>query len=326
MTRTSPPLRALRLLALSSLLLSLPAWSAPSPELQPETCSVEGLMDSIRRGLQSKSPAYRRYLRELLKESAVTLPEEQLRAAFERETEPLMVEHLAAALAAKTDRGESPGTLQLVAKRALGDADPAVRAAATRALRRTSAEEHTGDMYSRLVRDSSPQVRDEAATNLIEDNQFVYAGMHGPSTDLAVAAAAASSDPKVTARILGNISTAAIGAGSAGALHTLLDNDDAQVRASAATALGGVPASEMARARQTLGALYRAEQDVGVRTAILQSLARLGFQSAVPELRALRSVDPRLVAEVDAWIGALSTGLQEWSLLLREKQRLRQAR
>lgn len=331
MTRTFFLARALRPLVL--LLVPLTALAQGStaplstpPALQAEACSVEGLMDSIRRGLQSKSPAYQRYLRELLKESAVTLPEEQLRAAFERETEPVMVEHLAAALAARTDRGESPGALQVVAKRALGDADPAVRAASTRALRRTSAEEHTGDMYSRLVRDASPEVRMEAATNLIEDNQFVYAGFHGPASDTAVAAAAASSDSKVTARILGNISTAAISGESAGRIHALLGSDDAEVRASAVTALGGVPASEMARARQTLGALYRDETDVGVRTAILQAIARLGFAGAIPELRALRGVDPRLAPEVDAWIRALSTGLQEWSLLLREKQRLRQAR
>ncbi|WP_338865200.1 HEAT repeat domain-containing protein [Myxococcus stipitatus] len=324
MTRTPIRVRALCLLGLSFLLTPLVAF-AEHPSLQPETCSVEGLMDSIRRGLQSKSPAYRRYLRELLKESAVTLPEEQLRAAFERETEPLMVEHLAAALAAKTDRGESPSTMQVVAKRALDDADPAVRAAATRALRRTSAEEHTGDMYSRLVRDASPEVRMEAATNLIEDNRYVYAGYHGPASDTAVAAAAASSDAKVTARILGNISTAAISPESASTLHSLLGNESAEVRAGAATAMGGVPATEMAKARQTLGAMYRSETDVNVRTAILQSIARLGFASAVPELQSLRQVDTRLVPEVDAWIRALSTGLQEWSLLLREKQRLRQA-
>ncbi|WP_163870696.1 HEAT repeat domain-containing protein [Myxococcus eversor] len=325
MTRTFLLARALCLLTLSSLAHATET-PPPPPALQPETCSVEGLMDSIRRGLQSKSPAYRRYLRELLKESAVTLPEEQLRAAFERETEPVMVEHLAAALVAKTERGESPATLQLVGKRASTDADPAVRAASTRALRRTSAEEHTGDLYSRLVRDASPEVRMEAATNLIEDNQFVYAGLHGPVSDMAVAAAVASSDSKVTARILDNISTAAISKESAEQLHTLLGGDDAQVRAAAAKALGGVPAPEMSRARQTLVALYRGESDVGVRTAILQSLARLGFASAVPELTALRNVDPRLAPEVDAWVRALSTGLQEWSLILREKQRLQQAR
>ncbi|MCP3101539.1 HEAT repeat domain-containing protein [Myxococcus sp. K15C18031901] len=296
-----------------------------APEPRAQACSVEGLMDSIRRGLQSGSPAYQRYLRELLKESAVTLPEAALREAFERETAPVMVEHLAAALAARTDRGEGVETLRLVAKRALGDADPAVRAAATRALRRTSAEEHTGDMYQRLVRDASPEVRAEAATNLIEDNQYVYAGAHGPASDVAVAAAVASSDPAVTARILGNISTAPISAESAQRIHALVDSDDARVRAAAVTALGGVPAAQMERARQVLATRYRDETDVGVRSAILQGLARLGFSSAIPELRRLRGVDPRLTGEADAWIQALSTGLQEWSLLLREKQRVGQA-
>ena len=165
----------------------------------------------------------------------------------------------------------------------------------------------------------------EAATNLVEDNQFVYAGAHGPASDVAVEAAVASSDPRVTARILGNISTAPISAQSANHLHALVDSDDARVRAAAVTALGGVPATEMERARRTLVAMYRDEPDLEVRTAILQGIARLGFSSAIPELRALRGVDPRLTAEADAWIRVLGTGLQEWSLLLREKQRMGQA-
>ena len=38
------------------------ASSSPAPALQGESCSVQGLMDSIRRGLGSKSEAYKRYL------------------------------------------------------------------------------------------------------------------------------------------------------------------------------------------------------------------------------------------------------------------------
>ncbi|MFL5359028.1 HEAT repeat domain-containing protein [Archangium sp.] len=299
--------------------------AAPAPALQGETCSVEGLMDSIRRGLHSKSEAYKRYMRTLLRESAVTLPDGELRAAFARERDPVMAEHLAAALVARTERGADPSAIQAVARRALEEPDPAVRAATVRAMRRTSALENTGDMYERLVRDSSPEVRQEAAANIVEDIREVYSSYHGPASDAAVSAAAASTDPKVTAKILGNLDTRKISAGSASKLQSLLRSDEAEVRQAAVTALGGVPAEQVASSRETLLGMYRDERDPGVRKALLQSIAQLGFSSAVPELQRLRNVDPSLTPEVDAWIRVLGMGLQEWSLILREKQRLQQA-
>jgi hypothetical protein len=299
--------------------------SGSAPALAGESCSVQGLMDQIRRGLGSKSEAYKRYLKTLLRESAVTLPDAELRAAFERETDPVMTEHLAAALVARTERGADPSAMQVVAKRALEERDPAVRAATVRAMRRTSATESTGDMYERLVRDSSPEVRMEAATNLVEDNKYVYAGQLGSVADSAVAAAAAATDPKVTAKILGELSTEKISSDSASRIKSLLGSDNAEVRKAAATALGGVPAAEMASARELLLAMYRGERDTGVRKALLQSIAQLGFSGAVPELQRLRSVDPSLASEIDTWTRALNMGLQEWSLILREKQRLQQA-
>jgi HEAT repeats len=326
-SRTSAP--GLLVLTLCQLLALPVAAQTASPSSAPalvgESCSVPGLMDQIRRGLGSKSEAYKRYLRTLLRESAVTLPDGELRAAFERETNPEMAEHLAAALVARTERGADPGAMQVVAKRALEERNPALRTAAIRAMRRTSATESTGDLYERLVRDGSPEVRMEAATNLIEDNQHVYAGHHGPSADLAVTAAAASTDPQVTAKILGNLSTEAISPDSARRLESLLGSDQAEVRKSAALALGGVPATEMASARESLLSLYRDERDPAVRKALLQGIAELGFAGAIPELQKLRSVDPSLTGEVDAWIRVLSLNLQEWSLILREKQRLQQA-
>jgi hypothetical protein len=135
-----------------------------------------------------------------------------------------------------------------------------------------------------------------------------------------VAAAAASTDPKVTANILGNISTEKISAESASQLKGLLGSGDAEVRQAAATALGGVPATEMASARESLISMYRGEQDPGVRKALVQSIAQLGFIGAVPELQRLRSVDPSMAPEIDAWIRVLNLGLQEWNLILREKQ------
>lgn len=330
--------RLFRLNARSALALSLgllapalasagePAPSREAPALQRTTCSVEGLMDSIRRGLGSKSEAYKLYLRTLLRESAVLLPPEELHAAFEREYDPAMVEHLAAALIARTERGLEEDATKAVARRALEDKDPAIRAATVRAMRRTGALERTGDMYERLVRDPSPEVRAEATRNLIEDNIEVYGGHHGPATDAAVAAAAASSDPQVTAKVLGGIMTGEASATSARTLERLLGSDSAEVRAAASTALGGVPAAESASARQALVGMYRGEKEPAVRKAILQGIAQLGFSGAIPELQRLRGIDPSLAPEVDAWIQALNLNLQDWSLILREKQRLQQAR
>jgi HEAT repeat protein len=322
----------------STLLLSLsllapaasravePPASSEPPALRGGTCSVEGLMDQIRQGLGSKSEAYKRYLRTLLRESAVLLPASELQSAFAREYDPAMVEHLAAALVARSERGLEADALDAVARRAVSDGDPAIRAATVRALRRTSALEKTGDLYERLVRDASPEVRKEAALNLVEDNLQVYGGRSGPAQDTAVAAAAASADPKVTAKILNDIMTGEVSPASARKLQGLLASDSAEVRAAATTALGGVPASETPGARESLLALYRDERSPEVRKAILESIARLGFSSAVPDLQGLRNVAPALAPEVDAWIRVLNLNLQEWSLILREKQRLQQAR
>jgi hypothetical protein len=321
--RVSP----LALLALTlCYLVPTPAAAqlAPPPALEGESCSVQGLMDQIRRGMGSKSKAYKNYLRTLLREAAVTLPDAELQAAFERETDPVMAEHLAAAMVARSEREADRGAMQVVAKRALEAADPAIRSATVRAMRRTGAIEKTGDMYERLVRDSSPEVRMEAATNLVEDNQYVYAGQYGPATDAAVAAAAASTDPKVTAKILGNLYTEKISADSASRLKGLLSSTDAEVRQAAVLALGGVPAEHMVSARESLLSMYGSERDAGVRKALLQSIAQLGFSGAVPELQRLRSVEPSLAPEVDTWIRVLNMGLQEWNLILREKQRLQQ--
>ena len=324
--RVSPlALLALTLCALLPLPAAAQAVSAsPAPVLEGESCSVQGLMDQIRRGMGSKSKAYKSYLRTLLREAAVTLPDAELRAAFERETDPVMAEHLAAAMVARSEREADRDAMKAVARRALEASDPAIRSATVRAMRRTGAIEKTGDMYERLVRDSSPEVRMEAATNLVEDNHYVYAGQYGPATDAAVGAAVASTDPKVTAKILGNISTEKISAESASQLKGLLSSGEAEVRQAAALALGGVPAEHMASAREALISMYRGERDAGVRKALLQSIAQLGFSAAVPELQRLRGVEPSLAPEIDAWIRVLNMGLQEWNLILREKQRLQQ--
>ena len=101
MTRLFPHMNVLPTLALTVGLLAPalalaepPASSSEAPTLKAGTCSVEGLMDSIRRGLGSKSEAYKLYLRTLLRESAVHLSLPELQAAFEREYDPVMADML----------------------------------------------------------------------------------------------------------------------------------------------------------------------------------------------------------------------------------------
>ena len=252
-------------------------------------------MDQIRRGLGSKSEAYKRYLRTLLRESAVTLPAGELQAAFARETDPAMVEHLAAALVARTERGA--GRPRRCRPWRSGRWRTAIRPCAPPRSGPCGAPARSrtpGDMYERLVRDPSPEVRKEAATNLVEDNLEVYGGHDGPATDAAVAAAAASTDPQ----------------GDGADPRQPDDRGDerrlgaqARVACCAATrrrcarrrrtALGGVPASEMASARETLLGMYRGEKDPGGAQGMLESIARLGFAGAVPELQQLRERGPQ---------------------------------
>lgn len=301
------------------------AVASPSAPPIGATCDVEGLVSQVRDGLGSGSPAYKKYLQRLLREKAPMLPVSELRAAFAAERDPEMLEQLAAALAARTDRTGEPDGLRAVADRTTGG-DWKSRVAATRALRGTSALEHEPELYERLVRDPSPEVRREAAQNLIVDNDKVYGGAHGPAADAAVTAALASTDPAVTASVLANVSMSAISGDSAAGIRRLLASPSAEVRSAAATALGGVPAAEAAAARKALLGLYRTERDAATRIAILRSIARLGFAAAVPDLESLRDVDPSLSIEIDEWVRVLRLGLQEWSLILREKQLAEQAR
>ncbi|HEU0035278.1 MAG TPA: hypothetical protein VFQ53_31850 [Kofleriaceae bacterium] len=301
------------------------AVASPEPAPTGKICAVGDLLAQVR-SMGRGSPAYRKYVTRLLREAAPDLDERELVAAFEAERDPAMIELLGAALAARTDRLGEPGPLRTVAARALEAGDPAARAAATRALRGTSALEHAPELYKRLVQDGSPEVRREAAENLVNDTAAVFGGQHGPAADTAVAAAIAASDPEVTARVLGGVSMSAISHDSAVALRGLLDSPSRDIRGASVVALGGVPGGEAAAARAALLALYRAEHDAAIRTAILESIARLGFADAIPDLESLRTVDPALAIEIDDWVRVLRLGLQEWSLILREKRLSEQAR
>ena len=89
--------RAATLLVLLLLAAAPPAraQSAAGPALRASTCTVESLGSALRRGRGSPSAAYKRYLRELAKESAVTLPAAELQEAFWRERDGGLLRQLA---------------------------------------------------------------------------------------------------------------------------------------------------------------------------------------------------------------------------------------
>jgi hypothetical protein len=321
------------LLALApSTLLTAAGPPGPAPQgsplrRAPAPCSVSTMVEQLRGALTDGSPALQRYMLELLKEAALRMPLDELRAAFAAERNPRVLEALGVALATRASNSGEAAAVESIVDRARGDGDPALRAAALRGLRGVGSVEMLaktrGATYADFMRDASPEVRLAAADNLLHEDEKVYFGHEGPVTDAAVKAAAASPDPGVAAKLLGRISMEAAGPESITALVQQLGASDPALRAAAARALGGVGGAHAETARRALLERYRAEKAREVRAAILEGLVRLGLGTARPILESLRGVDPELAPEIDAWLQVLSLNLQEWSLVLREKQRLR---
>lgn len=322
--------RMLMACALGVSLLSGPtlAQGAPAAVPAPAACTVEGMLDEVRGAMKTGSPAYRRYARLRLKEAAIALPPEALGRAVSQERDPAVLEAVGAALATKASNAQRPELLQPLLSRASQDADPTLRAAAVRALKGSPSVEFmakNGDVvtYEQLVRDSAPEVRQAVAENLVTESAGIYFGHNPDLADAAVRIAAASEDPAVATRLLGEVSMEAASPATVRKLTQQLRSEDPGLRAAAAKALGGVPGTEAAGARRSLLAQYRSDTDLAVRKSSLEGIARLGQSSARPLLESLRGVDPRMDPEINAWLAALKLNLQEWHLLLREKQRLR---
>lgn len=295
-------------------------------------CSLPVQLEALRSGLRRGSPTLRKFLRRQLRELATSIPEAELRAAFERESDPTMIEELSGALAARMARLNEPEALRGPLFRATSDPNPEARAAAVRGLRGTAAVEGMSkigqNMYERLIRDPSPAVREAVASNLLTESAEIYFGHDRAVSEKAIAAALSArsgpnADPGQARRILSEISTEAVGHETVEALLSLLagslDQADVGLRAAAVTALSGVPSSEAAAVVSRLLEHYRKDAAKEVRTAILEALVRLTMTGAQPHLESLRSVDPSLDGEIDAWLRALRSGFQEWSLLRREK-------
>ncbi|AFE06594.1 hypothetical protein COCOR_05809 [Corallococcus coralloides DSM 2259] len=290
-------------------------------------CTVEGMLDEVRVAMQTGSPAYRKYARLRLKEAAIAMPPEALGRAVSQERDPAVLEAVGAALATKASNAQKPELLQPLLSRASQDADPGLRAAAVRALQGSPSVEFmakNGDVvtYEQLVRDSAPEVRQAVVENLVTESAGIYFGHNPELAEAAVKVATATDDPALAKRLLGEVSMEAASPEVVRKLTQQLRSEDAGLRAAAAKALGGVPGSESAGARRALTSLYRSDSDLAVRKSALEGLARLGQSGARPLLESLRGVDRRLDPEIDAWQSALQKNLQEWHLILREKQRL----
>jgi hypothetical protein len=313
--------------ALAALAALLLATAEPHGDpLERATCSLEVVLADLRGALADGSPALQRYVQTLLKEAALRLPVEELRAALAAERDPRVLEALGVALATRASNAGQPALIGPILERARADQDPALRAAALRGLRGVGSvemmQQARAGSYAELVRDPSPEVRAAVADNLIHESAAVYFGHDAAVSDAAVAAAAASPDPALAARLLAETSMERAGAESVTALVEQLAAADATVRAAAARALGGVSGAHADPARRALVARYGPEGAREVQVAILEGLVHLGLSGARPLLESLRAVHPDLTSEIDAWLQVLAMNLQEWSIVLREKQRL----
>jgi HEAT repeat protein len=311
-----------------SLFGAAPAWAVgegKSPIQQVE-CSVDSMINDVRIGLKKGSPAYKKYLKNLLREAAPGIPFEQLRSAFDQERDPEMVEALGGALAARSSRNADPQQISPVLARINRESDPASKAAALRGLRGIGSVEAIGKIgglsYEQLMRDPSPEVREAVVGNLIEENSKIYFGHDKAVSETAVTAALHSNDPKLASKLLHEVSMEKVGHQTVQQLSQNLHTEDPIMREATVKALGGVPGAESATVRNSILDLYRTDNDPQVRKTALESIARLGMGGSIATLESLRSVDPSMSKEIDTWITVLKKGLQEWSLVEREKQRL----
>lgn len=299
------------------------------PDAQPARrapCSLAVLIDGLRAAMKDGSPALQSYMKALLKESALRLSLPELHAAFAAERDPKVVEALGVALATRASNVGEPAIIEPILQRARGDADAVLRAAALRGLKGVGSVEMMEKVgrgsYADFVRDPAPEVRAAAADNLIFESAEVYFGHERAVSEAAVKAAAASRDPVLAAKLLAETSMEQVGSRAVGTLVEQLASGATELRAAAARALGGVPGAEAERATRALVERYRIEVERGVRAAILEGLVRLGLGGARPTLESLRTIDPALAPEIDAWLRVLAMNLQEWSIVLREKQRI----
>ena len=313
------------LLAAAAWLLPATAGAQEQAPIQRVTCSFSNMLDELRAGLKTGSPAYRKYLLQHIKEAARSMPPGELIAAVEQERDPAVLEALGAALATHAGFTEDTSVLQPLLKRAAQDADPAARAAAVRGLRGTGSVETMSKngntvTYEQLIRDPSPEVREAVVGNLTDEAARNFGRFQGVA-EQAVALASEASDPKTAAGLLGASSIESARTPAVDSVRQLLEKSEhPEVRAAAAKALGTVQVGETERTMKALTERFATEGSREVRGAILEGIARLGLSGAVPVLQKLKGADPAMDGEIDTWLTLLASQPQTWELLLRDKQ------
>ncbi|MFL5358557.1 HEAT repeat domain-containing protein [Archangium sp.] len=304
----------------------------PGELLRPVPCELDALVEEYRQGKGSR--AYRLYVMEQLRALLENVPPEQLWAKVDAEQDPEVLEALSSLWVTRFNQTGDRGVLERVLDKAAHETDPARRAALVRSLRASGEPASevlakgaaTRNAYREWVKDPSPEVREAVVGNLTAEAARNFGRFQGVA-EQAVALASEATDAKTAAGLLGASSIEAARAPAVDSVRQLLQGSEhPEVRAAAARALGTVSVSESARTMRALTERYATEGSREVRSAILESLARLGLTNAVPVLRKLEGVDPGMDGEIDTWLALLASQPQTWNLLLRDKQAMEHAR
>jgi hypothetical protein len=310
------------------------AVGALPPDAEPlkaVPCELSTLLEEYRKG--RASPAYRRYVREQLRGLVESLPAETLWSRLLSERDPELLAVVAEAWVLRYTVSQDGAVVARLVEHLSQERDPKLRATLVRALAHTGepSTELLGDrvlrgkdVYRDWVKDASPEVRAAAVENFREEAARNFGRFRGVA-EKAVSLATVAEDPATAAGLLTSTSIEAAGGAAVGKVRGLLASEHPEVRAAAARALGTSPVSELSESMDSLAARYAAETDASVRSALLESISRLGLTQAVPVLQKLRGVDPEMQAEVDGWLALLATRPQTWDLLDKAR-RVRDAR
>jgi hypothetical protein len=290
-------------------------------------CDLKTLVKELRKG--RASPAYQRYVREQMRGFLESLPAEPLWSQLVAERDPEVLGLLAEAWVKRYTRDRNPRVLERLVNHLQGEREPALRASMVRAFRHTGepSTELLGrsvlkgrDVYAAWVKDQAPEVRQAVVENAREEAARNFGRFQGVA-EKAVALAVEATDPKVKAGLLTASSLEAVRAPAVAQVRELLEKGEApEVRAAAAKALGTVPVAQAGVSMQALSGRYAAESNRQVRSAILESIARLGLGKAVAVLQKLRGVDASMQSEVDHWLTLLASNPQTWALLEKDRR------
>jgi hypothetical protein len=302
-----------------------PTAATLPPDAEPlkaVPCELSTLLEEYRKG--RASPSYRRYVREQLRGLVESLPAEPLWSRLLSERDPELLAVVAEAWVLRYTVSNDGAVVARLVEHLNQERDPRLRATLVRALAHTGepSTELLGDrvlkgqdVYRDWVKDASSEVRAAAVENFREEAARNFGRFRGVA-EKAVALAAVAEDPATAAGLLTATSIEAAGGAAVAKVRGLLQSSEhPEVRAAAARALSTSPVSELPESLDALAARYAAETDRSVKSALLESLSRLGLTKAVPVLQRLRETDPAMRAEVDGWLALLATRPQTWDLL-----------